>query len=195
MTDLYQRIEMDPPWPEQGGGGRGAQNHYPLIKTNNTIYDTVKYAQFEDGSNAWRPDPEQCHLWLWVTNNYLPWGLRLMAWLGFEFKTMFIWVKKQMGLGQYGRGATEPCLFGTMGKTRYPSITMRTDFGGPIDHDRDDAGKRMHSRKPIAILNQISNAYPGSNVLEMFSRSNRPGVTSWGNETNAMAMGQIAMVL
>jgi N6-adenosine-specific RNA methylase IME4 len=192
MTAPFRRIELDPPWNEQGGGRRGAQNHYPLIKKRADIYQTIVGARFEDGSPAWCPDPDQCHMWMWVTNNFLPDGLWIMGQLGFRYVTNFVWVKTQMGLGQYGRGAHELCLFGTMGATCLPSQHIRTDFGGPIDHERAN-GKRIHSRKPMAILDQISQAYPEQRALEMFSRSDRPNVVSWGNETNAQHMGQMEL--
>lgn len=193
---LWNRIEIDPPWPEYGGCGRGANHHYPLIKKPEDIYNTIRYARFGDGAEAWTPDPAQCHLWLWSTSTYLPWAFKLMEWLGFEYKREFVWTKPQHGLGQYAFGAHEPLLLGTMGATRYPEkgVTLRSDFGGPIDHERDKHGKRIHSRKPRAILDQIDCAYPTNRGLEMFARTRRPGVRSWGNETDYTSMGQMTLL-
>lgn len=196
---LYNRIEADPPWPLTGGGGKGVQEHYPVIKTKTQIYDEMAYARFSDNTPVWRPDPAQCHLWLWVVNNYLTWGIDIMGWLGFRYVTNFVWTKQHQGIGQYAFSSHELCLFGTMGATRYKEANIRTDFGGPIDHERyptghEKAGRRIHSRKPQAILDQIDKAYPTDRALEMFARTNRPGVTSWGNETNAMQMGQISLL-
>lgn len=33
----YHTIYADPPWIEHGGGGRGANVHYPLMKTKEII--------------------------------------------------------------------------------------------------------------------------------------------------------------
>ena len=33
----YKTIYADPPWYENGGGDRGAQRHYPLMKTKDII--------------------------------------------------------------------------------------------------------------------------------------------------------------
>ena len=33
----YKTIYADPPWHENGGGDRGAQRHYPLMKTKDII--------------------------------------------------------------------------------------------------------------------------------------------------------------
>ena len=99
-----------------------------------------------------------------------------------------------MGIGKYARGAHELCLFGAMGQTRYPECTIRSDFGGPIDHERDERGRRIHSRKPAEILRQIDDAYPTERGLEMFARTERAGVTSWGNETDCMPAGQMALL-
>jgi N6-adenosine-specific RNA methylase IME4 len=158
----------------------------------------MKHARFANGAFAWRPDPVQCHLWLWVADNFLPWAMDLMGWLGFEYKRSFIWTKPHQGMGQYAFSAHEQCLLGVMGKTRTMEAPIRSDFGGPIDHVRyptghEKAGKRVHSAKPPAILEQIDRAYPvePGHGLEMFARSHRPWMDSWGNETNFLPQGQV----
>ena len=78
---------LDPPWAEQGAGGikRGADRHYPLMKTRD-----MPEAIFCSG--AWNPHPA-AHMYMWVTNNYLLWGLWLMEALGFRYVTNIVWVK------------------------------------------------------------------------------------------------------
>jgi len=49
---------------------------------------------------------ESAHLYMWVTNNYLPKGLWLGEALGFAYKTIVTWPKPRAGLGQYFRGRT-----------------------------------------------------------------------------------------
>lgn len=95
----YRTITMDPPWPESGGGGRGAQNHYPLIgKGIHTSSETDREASKQAikatilGSGMFNPE-DDAHLYLWVTNNYLEWGLWLMQELGFTYKGVIVWVK------------------------------------------------------------------------------------------------------
>lgn len=192
---LYNRIEADPPWPLHGGNNRGADAHYQTIKRNADIFQTMKMARFADGTPAWRPDPGQCHLWLWVADNFVPWGLQLLGWLGFEYKRSFVWTKPHQGMGQYAFSAHEWCLLGTIGATRTMEAPIRSDFGGPIEHVRGN-GKRVHSAKPPEILAQIHRAYPVApgHGLEMFARSERPGIDSWGKESNALPQGQMALI-
>ena len=98
----YRTILADPPWNERGGGKvkRGADRHYPLLRTAEII--EVMQAQL-----AARDIAPDAHLYLWVTNNYLPDGLRVMEALGFTYKTNIVWAKHRAGLGQYFRGKHE----------------------------------------------------------------------------------------
>ena len=65
----YQTIMADPPWLERGGGKvkRGADRHYALMTTEAIC--ALRVALWA-GRNA--------HLYLWVTNNFLPDGLDVM---------------------------------------------------------------------------------------------------------------------
>ena len=66
-------IQMDPPWGERGGGGRGAQDHYDVIDDRSENLRTIVTAE------CWRPAAD-AHLWCWTT-------------LGFRYVTHFTWVK------------------------------------------------------------------------------------------------------
>lgn len=63
----YKTIYIDPPWPERGGGKikRGADAHYPVMTVRDIINLPVHRLM----------DPDGCHIYLWVTNNYLQAGL------------------------------------------------------------------------------------------------------------------------
>jgi N6-adenosine-specific RNA methylase IME4 len=144
VIDPFACVEMDPPWPERGGGKskRGADRHYVTLRLPQ-ICTAITDCQH------WRNVARDAHLWMWVTDNYLRHGLSLMDALGFDYKRTFPWVKVdddppdgwidaivaakpgdnfldiladllQMGLGQYGRGAHELLLFGTRGKAMLP---------------------------------------------------------------------------
>ena len=75
----YKTIYADPPWPEYGGGKikRGADRHYNLM----TIKEIMSLPIQDICA-------ENAHLYLWVTNNYLPAGLDVMKAWGFTYKTM-----------------------------------------------------------------------------------------------------------
>lgn len=65
----YKTIYADPPWPEYGGGKikRGADRHYQLM--------SVKEIMSLPVSNI---SEDNAHLYLWVTNSFLPSGLEVM---------------------------------------------------------------------------------------------------------------------
>ena len=200
-------IVMDPPWPEQGGGKikRGADRHYKLIKKKEDILRVVLraerkiiYPSMGGGTHekvlpVFSPDPEGCHLWIWVTSNYLPWGLWLMDALGFTYKREFAWVKaveylsakifilERPGIGQYSMGQHELLLFGTRGKAMKPAAKDRPRSVITAPRPKDADGKMIHSAKPpeaYAMIEKVS-LEPR---LEMFARQPREGWTVWGDE-------------
>ena len=162
----YKTILLDPPWWEKGGGKikRGADRHYPLLKPYEIIETIYK-------SGVFNPD-KNCHLYLWVTNNHLIDGLKLIETLGFKYKTNLVWVKDRFGLGQYFRGQHELCLFAIKGKQ--PTKTKNTST---VIISR----RREHSKKPDEIHKIIEKNSPPP-YLEMFARKKRRGRDTWGNE-------------
>lgn len=166
----YRTILLDPPWMERGGGKikRGADRHYPLMSTR-------EISKLPIGDLA---DPDGCHIYLWVTNNFLKDGLYCLEGWGFEYITAITWFKDKMGLGQYYRGITEHCLFGST-KKRLPYKVIDgkrqqglTGFFEP---------KTVHSRKPDKIFEFIDKVSYEPRI-ELFARELREGYDSWGNE-------------
>jgi N6-adenosine-specific RNA methylase IME4 len=165
----WRTILMDPPWPEHGGGKvkRGADRHYPLVSCHN-MFPTIRLAE------VWTP-ADDAHLYMWVTNNYLPQGLQLMASLDFRYVTNLVWVKDRSGLGQYFRGQHELCLFGVRGQG-YSVRTLVRDMSTVIG-----APRKSHSAKPPEFHDLVEERSEGP-YLEMFARAPRVGWTTWGNE-------------
>lgn len=167
--DRYSCILMDPPWQERGGGKikRGADRHYPLVPTKHMPFLIL-------GSGAFRP-AENCHLWMWSTNNYLPDALWLMDALGFRYITNAVWVKTRMGLGQYLRGQHELLLLGVQGSgpaVRTESRSISSVLVSP---------RSRHSEKPEEAYELIEARSEGPR-LEMFARAPREGWDCWGND-------------
>ena len=107
----FKTIYADPPWAEQGGGKtkRGADRHYNLMKTKDIV--ALPVSDLAD---------DNAHLYLWVTNNFLEDGLKVMKAWGFKYITNIVWIKQgPVGLGQYFRGAHELLLFGVRGMVPY----------------------------------------------------------------------------
>lgn len=195
----FRTVLIDPPWNETGGGKikRGADRHYPLMKTRD-MPDMIR------GSRVFLP-ADDAHLWLWSTNTKLPDALWVGAELGFTYKTNAVWVKTadpadvaydeervhgmlarvcdlddlglQIGLGQYLRGAHELLLFFTRGKG------MAVDaWNGHRDvRSVIRARRTKHSKKPSAAHDLIERVSKGPR-LEMFARSSREGWIAWGDE-------------
>lgn len=189
MTDHWTTCLMDPPWPEHGGGKskRGADRHYPLVKVRDML-STISM------SGVWHP-ADSAHLYMWVTDNYLADGLRLMGDLGFRFVRTWVWVKLKAdedtglsdeeladamtsGLGQYARGQHELLLFGVRGDGLAVRTTAR-DIGSVLP-----AIRTRHSAKP-RMVHDLVEARSHGPWIEMFARSERPGWRSWGNEIAA----------
>ncbi len=180
---LFKTILIDFPWPERGGGKikRGADRHYPVMPVKQAAL-TILRAWAQPGFGE--PD-EGCHLYFWVTNNFLPAGLRVIDQLGFDYKTTITWAKPYYGLGQYFRGQTEHMLFATRGK----GLDLRREHTDdrnastllPAEWPRDEAGKRIHSAKPVEAYELIEKCSPGPR-LEMFARQAREGWSVWGDD-------------
>lgn len=168
----YACILMDPPWPETGGGGRGAQHHY----------DVVQYADIPRvvlSSPEWKPARA---FWcgIWTTKSSLPHALALMGACGAEYVTTWTWVKEsaqgtiRMGMGQYGRHGVEFILWGRRGMPgKLPTATkVQADFPAPVGE---------HSEKPAIAYESAAMVFPGPR-LEMFARGPREGWDVHGNE-------------
>lgn len=166
----YKTIYADPPWWEQGGGKikRGADRHYPLMKTKDIM------AMGEDIQTL---GDENSHLYLWVTNNFLRDGFMVMDAWGYRYVTMISWVKDRIGLGQYYRGMTEHCLFGVRGRVPYKIIDGKRQQGTTCIHE----AKTKHSAKPKKMYEYIEKVSYEPR-LEIFARTPRVGWDSWGNE-------------
>jgi len=173
-TKRYATLLADPPWLERGGGQvkRGADRHYPLMATRDICALPVRDLALDDA-----------HLYLWVTNNFLPDGLEVMRAWGFRYVTNLAWGKvrdgkPQQGLGQYFRGAHELLLFGVRGRVPYRTTAdgKRAQHPSLVLEPRGE-----HSRKPEVFHRIIEKVSPGP-YLELFARRPMPGWAVWGNE-------------
>lgn len=159
---VYRTIVADPPWSYGNKATRGAaDNHYPTMSL-----DALADLDVEDRA------ADAAHLYLWVTNGFLREGFDLVAAWGFTYKACLTWVKPQIGLGNYFRGATEHVLFGVRGGLRTNDRTLRNWFEAP---------RGRHSAKPDSFYDLVEKASPGP-FLEMFARRRRLGWDAWGNE-------------
>lgn len=169
----FRVILADPPWffkaRSAKGYGKSAQRHYACMKTG-------EIAALPVGPLA----DKDCALFLWAT-----WPMIfdaqvvINAW-GFKYSGLaWEWIKKNPETGKYSFGGgygtrknLEPCLLARKGS---PQI-LRRDV-----RDFLYAPRREHSRKPDEVYDRIESMYHGP-YIELFSRSDKKGWTSWGNE-------------
>lgn len=166
----YKTIYLDPPWMERGGGKikRGADNHYPLMKTKDIAEIPVERLA----------DAEGCHLYMWATNNFLQDAFYLLKKWGFEYITLITWTKDKIGLGQYFRGITEHCIFASTHKRLpYKVIDEKRQQGITGFYEP----KTIHSRKPETMREMIEKVSYAPRI-ELFARQEVSGWDCWGNE-------------
>ena len=169
-TNKYKTIYIDPPWPERGGGKikRGADKHYPLMSIKEISELPVPALS----------DTEGCHLYMWVTNNFLEKAFEILKGWGFRYITLITWNKDRIGLGQYYRGLTEHCIFATTKKKLpYKMIEGKRMQGTTGFYEP----KTIHSRKTIAMREMIERVSYEPRI-ELFSREQFDGWDCWGNE-------------
>jgi N6-adenosine-specific RNA methylase IME4 len=170
-------VLADPPWQFDNKTGKVAPEHRRLSR-----YATMTLNEIMALPVAAVTD-SPAHLYLWVPNAMLPYGLRVMEAWGFQYKTNIIWHKIRKdgapdgrGVGFYFRNVTEMLLFGIRGKD------ARTLAPGRRQVNIIKSMKREHSRKPDEAYEIIEACSPGP-YLELFARGSRPNWTVWGNES------------
>lgn len=171
-SNKFKTIYIDPPWPEYGGGKikRGADKHYPLMSLKE-----IKALDIDGIAD------ERCHLYLWVTNNFLEEGLECVKGWGFKYITLITWMKDRIGLGQYYRGITEHCIFARKEVLPYKIIDGKRAQGqtGFI------VNRVKHSEKPEIMIEMIEKvSYPP--YIELFAREKRNGWTSIGFDIDGL---------
>lgn len=187
----FGALLADPPWYWQSWGKfrRQRNGQAPLgSRDAQKHYDTMDI----DAITA-LPVPsivaKNAVLFLWATWPMLPEALAVISAWGFEYKTCaFCWtkadgrqvemfnaeVKADMKLGYWTRANSEFNLLATCGKPKRTHADVRQAIIAP---------PRQHSRKPDGIHERIERLVAGP-YLELFSRQQRSGWTSWGNETD-----------
>ena len=166
----YKTIYLDPPLEEKGGGKikRGADKHYNTMKLSEIAALPINQLA----------DPSGCHLYMWVTNNFLEKGIALLKQWGFEYTTTITWQKDRKGLGQYYRGVTEHCLFATT-KKRLPYKVINGKRAQGVTGFYEP--KTIHSRKPKKMREMIE-LVSYEPRIELFAREHFQGWDCWGNE-------------
>jgi len=127
IEDLYRLVDSgrrfatiyaDPPWPYRNRACRGAaSNHYPTMSIEDIC--GLPVAQLA-APNA--------HLHLWTTASFVFESFDVIRAWGFRHEGEFIWIKPQMGLGNYWRICHEHLMLGVRGELPFGDNEMR-DWG------------------------------------------------------------------
>ena len=184
----FGAIMADPPWSFRSWSDKG-KNRAPdaLVRQKGLAerhYATMSLADIRAlpvGDVA----AKDSVLFLWAVDCMLPEAIETGRGWGFTFKTVaFTWVKEKakspgyhISLGYWTRGNPEQCLLFTKGNPRRLSAGVRQLIV---------AQRREHSRKPDEAAEAIERLVPGP-YLELFARTQRPGWTVWGNQTERFA--------
>lgn len=160
-------IYADPPWKYGNQGTRAAtDDHYQTMSVGELCTMPIADLAADDA-----------HLHLWTTNAFLFTARQLLEAWGFTYKSCFVWVKPQMGIGNYWRVSHEFLLCGVRGDAK------RFNDRGMKSWGEFPRGK--HSAKPEEIRNLIERASHGP-YLELFGRKSITGWTVFGNQVERM---------
>jgi N6-adenosine-specific RNA methylase IME4 len=157
----FSTIYADPPWLYGNQGTRAATGNH---------YSGMSVAEIAALPVAELAAPN-AHLHLWTTNGFLFDAPRIMDAWGFSYKSCFVWVKPDFGMGNYWRVAHEFLLFGIRGSAPFQDRGL-ISWG--------EYGRGPHSTKPAEIRDLIERASPAPR-LELFARRVAPGWTVWGD--------------
>lgn len=160
----FATIYADPPWPYMNTAARGAaENHYRTLSLEAIRSQPVSILA-----------AEQAHLHLWTTNAFLRAAFDVIRAWGFRYKSCLVWVKPQIGMGNYWRVSHEYLLLGVRGNLPFRDHTCKSWLL---------ARRTAHSRKPFPFRELVERVSPGP-YLELYGREEQPntGWTVYGNQ-------------
>jgi N6-adenosine-specific RNA methylase IME4 len=159
----FGTIYADPPWRYNNQGTRASTgNHY----SGDMSVEEICAMPIPDLC------ADKCHLHLWTTNAFLFECPRIFEAWGFEFKSSFVWVKPQMGIGNYWRNSHEIMLLAIKGGQTALSKGEMSWL---------ECGRGKHSSKPDRVRESIERLSPGP-YLELFGRRKIKGWAVFGNQ-------------
>lgn len=174
----YSTIVVDPPWA-YGSWGSGsskaivqgdANKPAPLPYSSMTI-EQIKALPLK------KMAAENCELYLWTTQKYLPISFDVINFWGFKYCQTLTWCKAPMGTGQGGVycPTNEFLILARRGKM--PKVTRIDSTWWQIKREK------RHSKKPDYFQDMIEKV-TDSPRLEMFARRQRNGWDVFGDEVN-----------
>jgi N6-adenosine-specific RNA methylase IME4 len=164
----FGTIYADPPWAYGNQGTRAATgNHYGTMSISEICELPVKELT-----------ADAAHLHLWTTNSFLRESFELIDAWGFEYKSCAVWVKPQMGIGNYVRVSHEFLMIAVKGDCK---SFKKKNVMSWFEH-----GRTKHSAKPDYWRKVIEENSPTPR-LELFGREQVPNWTVFGNQINGQS--------
>lgn len=171
----FRTIVIDPPWQMEKILREVAPNQVGFE------YPTMTVDQIKDFSVPAEIADEDCHLFMWTTQKYLPASFSILEAWGFRYVFTMVWHKnggfQPFNLPQYN------CEFVVYGRKGSPDFietkAFPTCFYG---------ARREHSRKPDEFYDLVKRVAPGPRI-DIFSREQREGFEQYGNEPDKFTVG------
>ncbi len=161
---VFPTIYADPPWSYSNTAARGAaDNHYRTMTVEDICAEPVSQLA-----------ADVSHLHLWTTNAFLREAFEVIEAWGFEYKSCLVWIKPQLGMGNYWRVSHEFLMFGVRGSMPFRDKACRSWV---LER------RTVHSRKPYRVRELIERVSPGP-YLELYGREEIPQSpwTVYGNQ-------------
>jgi N6-adenosine-specific RNA methylase IME4/ParB-like chromosome segregation protein Spo0J len=165
IKGVYDVIVVDPPWPERRFGG--VPLDYPVMSL-----DSIER---EVGAKLAAHAHDDCHVFIWVTQPFLPVGFALIKNWGLEYGFTITWHKPRgMRPPGYPEYNSEFVIHACKGS---PTFTDTKGFVTCFEAPRGD-----HSEKPDEFYEMIRRCTEGMRRLDMFNRRRIEGFDGWGYE-------------
>ena len=137
------------------------------------FYDN--YATVQGISAMKMPMADDCHVFMWTTQKFLPEALRIIGVWGLKYTLTFVWHKnggfQPFNLPQYNN---EFIVYARKGN---PKFMDTKDFFTCFSADRTG-----HSEKPDKFYDTVKRVTAGKRI-DIFGRRDISGFDSWGNES------------